>query len=87
LFVFPKSGKIFIIFSTKFLQINKNVFEIGAVFGWGKNDFGQLGLNHQTNVLIPTELQTIRSVKVKYITGGEDFSVFLTHVLNIYLYI
>lgn len=63
------------------------MFEIGAVFGWGKNDFGQLGLNHQTNVLIPTELQSIRSVKVKYITGGEDFSVFLTHVLNIYLYI
>lgn len=86
-FVVSKSGKIFIIFLTKFLQINKNVFEIGAVFGWGKNDFGQLGLNHQTNVLIPTELQTIRSVKVKYITGGEDFSVFLTHVLNIYLYI
>lgn len=61
------------------------MFKIGAVFGWGKNDFGQLGLNHQTDVSIPTELRTIRSVKVKYVTGGEDFSVFLTHVLNVYL--
>jgi len=56
------------------------MFKIGTVFGWGKNDFGQLGLNHQNNVSLPAELRTIRSVGVKYITGGEDFSAFLTYV-------
>lgn len=39
-----------------------------------------MGLNHQKNVSLPAELRTIRSVRVKYITGGEDFSVFLTYV-------
>lgn len=62
-------------------------FLLGAVFGWGKNDFGQLGLNNQTDVLLPTQLKTLRTVKVKYITGGEDFSVFLTYVINICYYI
>ncbi|VVC31316.1 Hypothetical protein CINCED_3A018116 [Cinara cedri] len=55
------------------------VSKSGAVFGWGKNDFGQLGLNNQINILLPTQLKTLRTVKVKYITGGEDFSVFLTY--------
>jgi hypothetical protein len=61
------------------------ILYIGAVFGWGKNDFGQLGLNHKTNVSIPTELNTIRTARVKYISAGEDFSVFLTYVLYIIL--
>lgn len=56
------------------------IFQIGAVFGWGKNDFGQLGLNNQINVALPTQLKTMRTVRVKYITAGEDFSVFLTYV-------
>lgn len=51
------------------------------MFGWGKNDFGQLGNNSQTSSSSPTQLKTIRTVKVKYITGGEDFSVFLTYVI------
>jgi len=51
------------------------------VFGWGKNDFGQLGVNSQTSLSSPTQLKTIRTVKVKYIAGGEDFSVFLTYVI------
>lgn len=56
--------------------------QIGAVYGWGKNDFGQLGVNSQTSLSSPTQLKTIRTVKVKYISGGEDFSVFLTYVSN-----
>lgn len=28
----------------------------------------------------PVQLQTLRSIKVKYIAAGEDFSVFLTQV-------
>ncbi|XP_039277120.1 probable E3 ubiquitin-protein ligase HERC4 isoform X2 [Nilaparvata lugens] len=50
----------------------------GAVFGWGKNCFGQLGLNSDQNQSVPTNLKTLRSIRVKYIACGEDFSVFLT---------
>ncbi|XP_049804341.1 probable E3 ubiquitin-protein ligase HERC4 isoform X1 [Schistocerca nitens] len=54
------------------------VSKSGAVYGWGKNVFGQLGLNDDINKLYPTQLKTLRSAKVKYIACGEDFSVFLT---------
>ncbi|PNF22147.1 putative E3 ubiquitin-protein ligase HERC4 [Cryptotermes secundus] len=50
----------------------------GAVYGWGKNCFGQLGLSDDTDRLFPCQLKTLRSIKVKYIACGEDFSVFLT---------
>lgn len=55
------------------------------MYGWGKNSFGQLGLNNQRNQNIPALLETLRSVKIKYISCGEDFSVFLTEVLFILL--
>lgn len=78
-FAVSKSGNI--IWKCIKLQIYaNNIFQIGAVFGWGKNDFGQLGLNNQINVALPTQLKTMRTVRVKYITAGEDFSVFLTYV-------
>ncbi|KAK7873892.1 hypothetical protein R5R35_005749 [Gryllus longicercus] len=54
------------------------VSKSGAVFGWGKNEYGQLGLNDNSNRVFPCQLKTLRSIKVKYITCGEDFSVFLT---------
>ncbi|XP_014250141.1 probable E3 ubiquitin-protein ligase HERC4 isoform X2 [Cimex lectularius] len=50
----------------------------GAVYGWGKNTFGQLGLNSDVDHIYPCQLKTLRSIKVKYISCGEDFSVFLT---------
>lgn len=50
----------------------------GAVYGWGKNSFGQLGLNSEVDHIYPCQLKTLRSIKVKYIDCGEDFSVFLT---------
>ncbi|XP_021936482.1 probable E3 ubiquitin-protein ligase HERC4 isoform X2 [Zootermopsis nevadensis] len=50
----------------------------GAVYGWGKNCFGQLGLSDDTDRLFPSQLKTLRSIKVKYVACGEDFSVFLT---------
>lgn len=53
---------------------------VGVVYGWGKNSFGQLGLNHQSNQNVPLPLKTLRSVRIKYISCGEDFSVFLTEV-------
>lgn len=50
----------------------------GAVFGWGRNTSGQLGLNDNSNKCYPTQLKTLRSLGVRYIACGDDFSVFLT---------
>ncbi|XP_044756595.1 probable E3 ubiquitin-protein ligase HERC4 isoform X2 [Coccinella septempunctata] len=50
----------------------------GAVFGWGKNIQGQLGLNDTKNKVFPCHLRTLRSIKVRYMNCGEDYSTFLT---------
>lgn len=55
------------------------VTKSGAVFGWGKNTFGQLGLNHAESRSFPTQLKTLRTIGVRCIACGDDFSVFLTH--------
>lgn len=72
------------------MSIYKNlriIFVLGAVFGWGKNEFGQLGLNDNSNKFYPNQLKTLRSIKIKYITCGEDFSVFLTQVCFLFLFL
>lgn len=56
------------------------VSKSGAVFGWGKNMFGQLGLSDITNRSLPSQLRTLRNSKVRHITCGEEFTVFLTMV-------
>ncbi|XP_066248449.1 probable E3 ubiquitin-protein ligase HERC4 isoform X1 [Euwallacea similis] len=50
----------------------------GAVYGWGKNTKGQLGLNDTQNKIYPTQLRTLRNLRVRYIACGEEFSAFLT---------
>lgn len=50
----------------------------GAVFGWGKNTFGQLGVSDNQSKFYPVHLKTIRSIGVRHISAGEDFSAFLT---------
>lgn len=50
----------------------------GAVYGWGKNTKGQLGLNDTENKMFPTQLRTLRNLKVRSISCGEEFSAFLT---------
>ncbi|CAL7935973.1 unnamed protein product [Xylocopa violacea] len=50
----------------------------GAVFGWGKNTFGQLGLNDTQSRRTPCLLQTLQNAKVCYAACGEEFSAFLT---------
>lgn len=52
----------------------------GAVYGWGRNTFGQLGMNDMSNRYIPCLLKTLRNAKMKYVSCGEEFSVFLTMV-------
>ncbi|ERL91683.1 hypothetical protein D910_09010 [Dendroctonus ponderosae] len=50
----------------------------GAVYGWGKNTRGQLGVNDTENKMFPTQLRTMRNLRVRYIACGEEFSAFLT---------
>ncbi|XP_050667406.1 probable E3 ubiquitin-protein ligase HERC4 isoform X2 [Leptidea sinapis] len=50
----------------------------GAVFGFGKNSHGQLGLQDRESRCYPTHLKTLRSVKVCHISCGDDFTAFLT---------
>ncbi|KAM3967385.1 HECT and RLD domain containing E3 ubiquitin ligase 4 [Aphomia sociella] len=50
----------------------------GAVFGWGKNTHGQLGLQDKENRCYPSHVKILRNVKVCHIACGEDFTVFLT---------
>ncbi|XP_022919461.1 probable E3 ubiquitin-protein ligase HERC4 isoform X2 [Onthophagus taurus] len=52
----------------------------GGVFGWGKNTTGQLGLNStDESISYPTQLRTLRNIKVRFVACGQDFSTFLTN--------
>ncbi|KAM4636375.1 putative E3 ubiquitin-protein ligase HERC4 isoform 2-T3 [Discoglossus pictus] len=50
----------------------------GAIFGWGRNKFGQLGLNDETDRYVPALLKSLRSQKIVYICCGEDHTAALT---------
>ncbi|XP_077206908.1 putative E3 ubiquitin-protein ligase HERC4 isoform X2 [Paroedura picta] len=50
----------------------------GAVFGWGRNKFGQLGLNDENDRYVPNLLKSLRSHKIVYISCGEDHTAALT---------
>ncbi|XP_024937570.1 probable E3 ubiquitin-protein ligase HERC4 isoform X3 [Cephus cinctus] len=54
------------------------VTKSAAVFGWGRNTFGQLGLNDTDERTVPCQLRTLRNAKVRYVACGEDFTVFMT---------
>nr|XP_046214995.1 probable E3 ubiquitin-protein ligase HERC4 isoform X1 [Oncorhynchus gorbuscha] len=50
----------------------------GAVFGWGRNKFGQLGLNDNNDRYYPAQLKSLRTQRVSYICCGEDHTAALT---------
>ncbi|XP_078269385.1 putative E3 ubiquitin-protein ligase HERC4 isoform X2 [Rhinoraja longicauda] len=50
----------------------------GAVFGWGSNKFGQLGLNDEIDRYVPALLKSLRTQKIVYICCGEDHTATLT---------
>ncbi|XP_063291143.1 probable E3 ubiquitin-protein ligase HERC4 isoform X2 [Pelobates fuscus] len=50
----------------------------GAIFGWGRNKFGQLGLNDESDRYVPALLKSLRSQKIVHICGGEDHTAALT---------
>ncbi|KAK0090592.1 hypothetical protein PV325_010558 [Microctonus aethiopoides] len=55
------------------------VSKSGAIYAWGRNTFGQLGINNiECNISRPCQLRTVRNAKVRYVSCGEDFSAFLT---------
>uniref|UniRef100_A0AAQ4QQ03 HECT and RLD domain containing E3 ubiquitin protein ligase 3 n=1 Tax=Gasterosteus aculeatus aculeatus TaxID=481459 RepID=A0AAQ4QQ03_GASAC len=50
----------------------------GAVFGWGKNRAGQLGLNDEQDRAVPCHIKFLRSQKVCYISCGNEHTAALT---------
>ncbi|XP_067858724.1 probable E3 ubiquitin-protein ligase HERC4 isoform X1 [Heptranchias perlo] len=50
----------------------------GAVFGWGCNKFGQLGLNDEDDRYAPALLKSLRTQKIVYVCCGEDHTAALT---------
>uniref|UniRef100_A0A3P9MXW6 HECT and RLD domain containing E3 ubiquitin protein ligase 4 n=1 Tax=Poecilia reticulata TaxID=8081 RepID=A0A3P9MXW6_POERE len=54
----------------------------GAVFGWGRNKFGQLGVNDTNDRCFPTLLKSLRSQRVIYVSCGEDHTAVLTKVAS-----
>lgn len=50
----------------------------GAVFGWGKNRAGQLGLNDKQDRAVPCHIKFLRSQKVVYISCGDEHTAVLT---------
>ncbi|XP_053384737.1 probable E3 ubiquitin-protein ligase HERC4 isoform X2 [Mercenaria mercenaria] len=50
----------------------------GAIFGWGRNCFGQLGLNDELDRQFPCSCKSLRNQRVCYIACGEDYTAALT---------
>ncbi|MBN3297180.1 HERC3 ligase, partial [Amia calva] len=50
----------------------------GAVFGWGKNNAGQLGLNDEQDRAVPCHIKSLRTQKVVYICCGDEHTAALT---------
>lgn len=54
-------------------------YRSGAVYGWGKNGHGQLGLNDTNDRHFPTQLRSLRSINVchHFALYGNIFKVFM----------
>ncbi|XP_023212760.1 probable E3 ubiquitin-protein ligase HERC4 [Centruroides sculpturatus] len=50
----------------------------GGLFSWGKNTFGQLGLNDDQDRVFPVNQKSLRSHHIKYISCGDDHTACLT---------
>uniref|UniRef100_UPI00358F9D47 probable E3 ubiquitin-protein ligase HERC4 n=1 Tax=Myxine glutinosa TaxID=7769 RepID=UPI00358F9D47 len=50
----------------------------GAVFSWGRNRFGQLGLGDEIDRFYPVLLKSLRTQKVVHVCCGEDHTTALT---------
>ncbi|XP_028264079.1 probable E3 ubiquitin-protein ligase HERC4 [Parambassis ranga] len=50
----------------------------GGVFGWGRNDHGQLGLGHTEDKLIPTCVHSLNMKQTIAVSCGKDHGAILT---------
>uniref|UniRef100_A0A0B7B2U7 HECT domain-containing protein n=1 Tax=Arion vulgaris TaxID=1028688 RepID=A0A0B7B2U7_9EUPU len=50
----------------------------GAVYGWGRNSFGQLGLNTTEDCYQPQQCRSLRNQRIKYVCCGENHTACLT---------
>ncbi|OTF75145.1 hypothetical protein BLA29_015204, partial [Euroglyphus maynei] len=50
----------------------------GAIYVFGKNEFGQLGLGDFKNRCLPTLQKSLRNQKIAYINLGDEHSAALT---------
>ncbi|XP_051937211.1 probable E3 ubiquitin-protein ligase HERC4 isoform X2 [Hippocampus zosterae] len=58
----------------------------GAVFGWGRNKFGQLGLSDSNDRCFPTLLKSLRSQRVIFVSCGEDHTAALTKLRGVFTF-
>lgn len=50
----------------------------GTIYIWGKNEFGQLGLNDQRNRYLPTLQVSLLEQKIAFVSLGEEHSAAIT---------
>lgn len=50
----------------------------GALFGWGRNSFGQLGVNDENDRNHPTQCKSLRQQRTVFVSCGEDHTCTLT---------
>ena len=55
------------------------------IYGWGKNTYGEMGLNTTDNILIPTPIKTFQSQIISSITSGGKNSIILTNEGKVYV--
>lgn len=53
--------------------------QFGQVYGWGRNDQGQLGSSLPTNVALPTLLEELADTPIVSAAVGKGHSIVLTH--------
>lgn len=58
----------------------------GALFGWGRNCFGQLGLNDEIDRNTPTFCKFLKNQRLKYISCGENHTAVLTQEGGVYTF-
>ncbi|CAC5368398.1 HERC4 [Mytilus coruscus] len=50
----------------------------GGLFGWGRNSFGQLGVNDENDRNHPTQCKSLRQQRTVFVSCGEDHTCTLT---------
>jgi len=51
--------------------------EFGRLWGWGRNDYGQLGLGREPRALIPTLIPFDSTIRFQAVVAGEEYTLAL----------